>query len=200
MTAKELEQFRDYPGKIRELAASLRRNGIPSEISQEILEGGKEVNPRDKEEMTHWFQSAMSRMDWLLGDELCHAVREGCACCLTGKRHALARQIFRENDTLESRLEALGKTSYIVGHSACMEEDGNIWVRFSDQAENASCPCMKVEESPMPISYCYCCGGHIKHHLETALGVKTRCRTVSSLLSSGGKKPCIFAFTILTKK
>lgn len=46
------------------------------------------------------------------------------------------------------------------------------------------------------ITYCYCCGGHIKHHLQIALGRSLVLKVRSSALSSGHKRPCSFLFTI----
>ena len=48
----------------------------------------------------------------------------------------------------------------------------------------------------MTKTWCMCCGGHIKNHFETALGVKAECEVVSSPLSSCGKQPCLFKLKI----
>ena len=53
-------------------------------------------------------------------------------------------------------------------------------------------PCLPEAVEPLPITYCYCCGGHVKHHLGIALGRELAVEVRSSILSSGGKKPCRF--------
>ena len=47
----------------------------------------------------------------------------------------------------------------------------------------------------MPVSYCYCCAGHIKRHVQTALGRKLGVRAISTALSTAGKKGCVFELT-----
>ncbi len=39
-------------------------------------------------------------------------------------------------------------------------------------------------------------GGHVKHHLQIALGRKLVGTVRSSALSSAGKKPCAFVFAV----
>jgi hypothetical protein len=43
----------------------------------------------------------------------------------------------------------------------------------------------------------YDCGGHVKHHLQTALGRQLQLTVLSSALSSEGQKPCKFSFAIV---
>ena len=45
-------------------------------------------------------------MDKLLKPRTRHEVREGCACCLGGKRLKLSKAIARDHETLEERLRA----------------------------------------------------------------------------------------------
>ncbi len=42
------------------------------------------------------------------------------------------------------------------------------------------------------------CGGHVKHHLQIALGRDVESAVRSSALSSGGKRPCAFSFRFVT--
>lgn len=44
----------------------------------------------------------------------------------------------------------------------------------------------------LSITHCYCCGGHVKKHLETVLGKEVSVKVVSSIMSSQGNKNCIF--------
>ena len=214
MTKKELnEHYRAlYPHyRISHLAVSLALNNIPKEVMDEILSGGEQfciqkdkkerVADRDNSELRAWFRGAMQRMDALLDDDIRHKVREACACCTGGQRHEMARMIRKNNDTLEERVQALNEARHIVGRCAELLDDSRIRVVFGTAAAGgASCPCLRVSDDVMPVTYCYCCGGHIKHHVQTALGVKADCTVVSSLLSSGGQQPCVFEFTITEGK
>jgi hypothetical protein len=136
-------------------------------------------------------------MDQLLEPETCHAVREACACCLGGKRRTLSRAIAREHATLEERIHAANETHFVFGHSVTQQEDGTIRVQFPpDGLDEYRCPCLKARE-PISITYCYCCGGHVKHHLQIALRRKLDVEVISTSLSSGGTRPCVFDLTIV---
>ena len=47
----------------------------------------------------------------------------------------------------------------------------------------------------LSITFSHFCGGHAKHHLQTALGRKLKVQVRSSVLSSGGTRPCTFLFS-----
>ena len=107
----------------------------------------------------------------------------------------MSKQIARDNETLEDRIKAANEANYVGNVS--MTEDGEILARFSLQSQAPyRCNCLPKAKEPLPITYCYCCGGHVKHHLQTALGRDLACTVRSSALSSGGKKPCTFSFRI----
>ena len=52
-------------------------------------------------------------------------------------------------------------------------------------------------DKEMSKTYCYCCGNHVKHHLETVLGKKLDVEVITSALMSMGKKSCRFVLTEL---
>lgn len=186
-------------GRIAKLARSLEKHGVNPEVSAGILEGGEAIGGRAKKEViAAWMRDAMDRMDRLLEPEMRHAVREACACCLGGKRLKLSKAIAKEHTTLEERISAAAETHYVFGHSVTRQEDGTLRVRFApDRLESYHCPCLPHTPEPFPITYCYCCGGHVKHHLQIALGRALHVEVVSSVLSSGGKRPCVFDLTIV---
>ncbi|MEA4823704.1 MAG: DUF6144 family protein [Clostridiaceae bacterium] len=194
--AYDPKAFAKSTAKVRHLAEALKRFGVEETVAAQILEGGEQITKPKDLRTTEWFHDAMRRLDALLPVELVNEIRESCACCTGGERRRLAQKIYRNNETVDARLKALDAAKLIVGHSARWE-DGRIVVRFAENAEKAYCPCLVVTEEPMPVSYCRCCGGHIKGHLETALGVKTALRIRSSQLSSAGKEPCVMEFTVL---
>lgn len=185
-------------GRIAKLAEQLEAAGIPREITDQIMEGGDAVRRSTRpEEKAQWMREAMRRMDRLLDKETRYGVREGCACCLGGKRLKISKQIARENETLEDRIGAANEAKFVFGHSVTMQEDGRILVCFSPEGQSEyRCVCLPKAQKPLPITYCYCCGGHVKHHLQIALGRELVCKVRSSALSSGGKRPCTFLFTV----
>jgi hypothetical protein len=185
--------------RIDRLAKQLAANKIKPQITAKILEGAEEVTRRSKpEKHVEWFCGAMTRMDALLDLETCKTVREGCACCLGGKREKMAKVIFKDNATLEDRIAAAAEAHYVFGHTVYME-DGKVIVQFFPEGlESYRCPCMpQAQDKTMPLSYCFCCGGHVKHHLQNALGLKLDCTTLYTARSTGGKKPCKFSFEII---
>jgi hypothetical protein len=183
-------------GRIARLAESLTKNGIPGEAAARIMEGGEAVTPATKPEAkARWMHAAMARMDELLDHDTKRAVREHCACCLGGKRLQVSKGIARNHATLEERIAAANEAKFVFGHSVSMQEDGRVLVEFApDGLVHYRCVCMPKAEEPMSETYCYCCGGHVKHHLQMALGRKLECSVRSSALSSGGTKPCAFLF------
>ena len=185
--------------RIGHLAEQLEKNGIDREIIDRIMAGGEDIlRKTSPEKKADWFRDAMLRMNQHLDMKTRKAVREGCACVLGGQRLKISRAIAAENESLEARIKAANKTPFVFGNSVSMTEDDEIVVRFYPEGlEHYRCVCLPKASKPIPITYCYCCGGHVKHHLQTALGRNLDCTVRSSALASGGKKPCTFSFKIL---
>jgi len=184
--------------RIKELANQLEIAGVEREVIDHIMEGGEDVKRATKPEAkADWMREAMIRMNISLDMETRKAVREGCACCLGGQRLKISKSIARENDTLEERISAANEAKMVFGSGVEMLENGKIMVRFAPEGlDHYRCVCLPKAAKPLPITYCFCCGGHVKHHLQTALGRKLDCTVRSSALSSGGTKPCTFTFGI----
>jgi hypothetical protein len=185
-------------GRIGKLAESLTEAGINPAITLEIMAGGETITPNTSgEAKAEWMAGAMRRMNGLLDFDTRRSVREACACCLGGKRLKLSKGISRQGGTLEERIAVANETRYVFGHSVSMEADGRILVRFApDESENNRCVCLPKAQGTVPVTYCYCCGGHIKHHLQIALDRELEMMVRSSALSSAGKRPCSFWFKI----
>ncbi len=152
------------------------------------------------EKKADWMRGAMQRMDQLLAPYVRQAVREGCACCLGGKREKSVKEIDKRGGSLEERITAANETKYVFGHSVSLQEDGCIIVAFSaDGLAPYNCVCLPKAKQSVPITYCYCCGGHIKHHLQIATGRALDLTVLSSAVSSGGQAPCKFSFVEASK-
>jgi hypothetical protein len=185
-------------GRIRTLEEKLVDAGVDAGIIAEIMAGGSEIRAGAKpEKKSDWLHDAMLRMDDLLDEETRHAVRAACACCLGGKRHKLAQEIYQNYGSFEERVRAANETPYVFGHSVTLQEDGQVLVSFFPESESYRCACLPKAREPISITYCYCCGGHVRHHMQTALGVPLAVRVVSSALSSGGKESCKFLLRVL---
>ena len=185
-------------GRIARLARELGGAGVAPEAAARILEGAEGVRKTDKPEAkAEWLGMAMRRMDALLDRETRYAIREKCACCLGGKRHDISRLIAREHATLEERIAAANEARFVFGHSVTMLDDGRVLVQFFEEGlPSYRCVCLPQAKETLSITYCYCCGGHAKHHLQAALRRKLSVKVLSSVLASGGTAPCVFDFTI----
>jgi len=183
-------------GRIRVLAASLADAGVCTETAARILEGGDRIGRNaTPEKKAEWMAEAMRRMDALIDEPTRHAVRERCACCLGGKRLQVSKSIARDHESLEERIRAANDARFVFGHSVSLTESGEVLVRFAPEGEpHYRCVCLPKAQEPISITYCYCCGGHVKHHLQIALGRKMDVTVRSSALASGGTQPCSFLF------
>jgi hypothetical protein len=185
-------------GKIKQFAKCLEAAEVDAAVVAQIMEGGEGIRQSSKsDKKVGWFREAMTRMDQLLPREVSQPIREGCACCLGGKRLALSKAIAKNHATLEERIAAANETPYVFGNAVWREADGSIWVRFAQEGlESYRCACLGKVDEPLPLSYCYCCGGHVKHHLQIALGRKLAADPQETALSTAGKRPCLFRFTL----
>ncbi len=186
-------------GRIEKLAQSMADAKIEAGIAAEILEGGESIKTSTKPAVkAEWMKNAMLKMDNLLDGQTCKDVRQHCACCLGGKRLELSRGIAKNNTTFEARIAAANATKFVFGNSVRLLEDGRVLVTFfPDNIEHFRCVCLPKADGIISKTYCYCCGGHVLHHLQIALGRKLECEVISSALESGGTRGCAFAFTVL---
>ncbi len=182
--------------RIGELAKQLAEAKVKPAIIDQIMEGGRDIlRKTSPEKKADWMRGAMRRMNKLLPLKTRKIVREGCACCLGGRRLKTSKTIASENATLEERIKAANAANYVG--SITLQADGEILARFNLQKQPPyRCYCLPQAQKPLPITYCFCCGGHVKHHLQIALGRELDCTTISSALSSGGQYPCTFSFKI----
>jgi hypothetical protein len=182
--------------RIGELAKQLSETKVEPKIIDQIMEGGKDIlRKTSPEKKADWMREAMLRMNKLLPMTTRKAVREGCACCLGGRRLKMSKTIASENAGLEERIKAADAANYVG--SITLRPDGEIIARFNMQKQPPyRCYCLPQAKKPLPITYCFCCGGHVKHLLQIALGRELDCTTLSSALSSGWQKPCTFSFKI----
>jgi hypothetical protein len=187
-------------GKIEDLNQSLIKNGVDERIRKKIMREGESIKKTGKKEArAEWFFKAMNAMDETLDEETRKAVREDCACCLEGKRKKLCADVHKNYQTSEERIRAINETHYVFGHEIKITGPGRYEVTFFDEKiPEKRCSCLKViMDKEMSKTYCYCCGGHVRRHLERVLGKKMEVETAASALNSEGKKSCRFVLTEL---
>jgi hypothetical protein len=180
--------------KIDELDKSLKKNGIDDNIREKIMESGELIKKTAKPEAkAEWCFNAMNIMDEVLDDETKQIVREDCACYLGGKREKLCKDVNKKYLTIEERIKAINETHYVFGNEIKITGKRKYEVTFFDESiPEKKCVCLKCLNKKWSKTWCLCCGGHVKHHLETVLGKKVKVKVISSALSSMGKKNCHF--------
>ena len=150
MTRAELRD-RYFDGRIRRLAENLQRAKVPAEVIEAVMAGGDDMGagvcPAVK---IDWWRGVVARMDDLLDEPTRRVVRQGCACCLGGKRQERARAIARDHDTLEARIAAANESPFVFGHSVRRLDDGQIEVSFFPTGlEHHRCPCLGQANEPL---------------------------------------------------
>ncbi len=180
-------------GKIDNLHKALETEGIDEKCIAAIMEGGEKIRQRDKAQVkADWLKGAMMRLAEHVPASKIQPIRESCACCTGGKRDKESKAILKNNPDLKSRVEAANKNHFVFGHSVKQLANSSFEVCFFTEQQAYRCPCLRNVKGAFPISYCMCCGGHVKHHLQNALGLKLKVKVKQSVLSSGGSKPCTF--------
>ena len=103
----------------------------------------------------------------------------------------------REKSLWKHRIKAANKAIAVFGGCARMQENGDILMRFAPEGlDHYHCACLRGADKPLPVTYCFCCGGHVKYHLQISLGLDLDYTIRSTALSSGGKLPCTFSLRI----
>lgn len=182
--------------RTRRLREGLAKAKVAPEIQAAIMEGGDAVRDDSPPAVrSRWMAGAMERMDSLLDYDTRRRVRESCSCCLGGKRRDAMRAVAKAGGSIEQRLAAV-EAAKIVAPIARLQPDGRVLVRFGPPAPATfGCPCLRQAEVRLSLTYCQCCGGHVRRHLETALQRELSCEEVSSILNSGGEEGCAFLLT-----
>lgn len=187
-----------YAGKIKRLALALIKHGSTVEEAESFIASAKGVTDKNKEQVADWFCENLPKLE---AREDYKEICEDCACCLGGKRYEAARAIFSEEPTLEARIKRLINTPFIVGYRGETVDDKTFIVRFFPECEFYRCSCLKFprgkQKRPMPEGYCYCCGGHLKHHIQKALGCAVEVEFITSSLVTMGAEGCRFKVTLL---
>jgi hypothetical protein len=184
--------------KIEKMLETMREQGIPEEtISKFTLPRIKKATPKEIVEFTR-------QMDEFLSDEQCIRVMDEQGCNKTNKVSARFR-VFGEkyaDKTIEERLELWSELDSPHKAKCRLNKDGTLSIIFGRASgENYDCPCnpiKKLKPYDFPLTYCGCCGAHVRYSHEFALGVKLRLKEiVSSMANSNGAKRCEFLYEVI---
>jgi hypothetical protein len=153
-----------------------------------------------------FMRQAMKVLDDSLDYDLRCRILETCACCLGGSRAEKVKQfkksIAGQDLTLAQKVELLRQARPFY-NATTLTERGTIRDGSSYEVDGkyrCACTTFSKERLVEPISatYCLCCAGHYRHHIEGALAAKLKTkRIISSPLASMGKEPCAFEFEII---
>ena len=190
--------------RIYGIQKSLAENGFDEKIIKEIIGNGNLVN-------------VIERMEATLDADTLHQILDRHAC--GGGKEFIARMKKIGKEISEKTLSE--KIAYVNNTSSDSEEvflnpDNTLSVKWSfDNNGKYKCVCgaiikkgVKVADLAMeknnagdcvmPLSYCYCCAGSGRRHLQLQLGIELKTKEViSTPINSKGEKPCEFIFEIL---
>ena len=153
--------------------------------------------------------SLVNQIDKLLSREQCLRVMEKQGCHKDEETTAPFREfgLKHADKTVDEKLKLFDELE--TGHKApChLNHDGTLSIYWGFEKDgNYQCVCRVIKRlykergGPVDVSstFCGCCGGHVRHTYQYALGVKLRLKEiVSSPISSDGKKRCEFLFVII---
>jgi hypothetical protein len=191
---------------IQKLKDELRSKKVSEEVISELFRGYEELTDHcSKKEKYQVFARVMERMDQLMPAEARQSLLAGCACCLGGSREKKVKEFVKSIEgkalSLGEKVEAL-RESGLFGFPQ-MLADGTITdgIHYPAVKGGWQCACpnfhKEKQKETISLTYCYCCAGHFRHHLQKALCVKLKTpKVLSSPLESMGREPCEFIFEV----
>lgn len=185
------------PNLQKQIPETMRKQGIPTEVLARF-DLPETNSPED-------IMSLINQMDKLLSKEQCLCIMQEQGCCKSGNGPAAHRAFGRANEgrSLKEKVALLNAAQMPHKAPCRLNDDDTLSVYWGDDdRREKSCPCGFTKKLPdsfeVPLTFCGCCGGHIRNNYQKSLGVKLRLKEiVSSSSSSRGKKRCEFLFEVL---
>lgn len=177
------------------MKTKLSRFNVDEKIAKEIIGTGDLVE-------------IIERMEKLLEPDTTYQILDN-SCC-DGKTDS-----FKEinGETLQEKIDKIPYlTDFHAGWNVKLNDDNTLnagWILKNNDKFYCVCSATvnrkKVRVSDlskgnrsMPLTYCLCCSGHCRRHLEKLLGVQLKTKgAISSPINSKGQKPCEFIFEII---
>lgn len=178
------------------LKTKLSKHNVDERIAREIIGNGDLVD-------------VTIRMGKMLNPETVCEILDASACGTSKRELDGIKEI--EAETLKKKIGGLAHLQDFHSEwDVSLNDDGTLTGGWAIGEKGAfACVCSapvdkqtKVsdlvrENRKMPLTYCLCCAGHCRQHLERLLGVRLKSREVlSSPINSDGHKPCLFLFDI----
>ncbi len=153
----------------------------------------------------------IERMEKLLDHEIVYQILDSSACATSQKELNGIKKI--EGNSLQEKIEQIPcLEDFHSDWNVNLNSDNTItarWVIKDKDNYACVCPCtvnkkLKVNSLPnenrtMPLTYCFCCAGHCRRHLERLLDLQLKTKEiVSSPINSKGEMPCEFIFERLS--
>jgi len=174
----------------------LERNDIDEKIIKEIIDNGDLVD-------------VITRMEKILSPELIYEILDSSACGTSIKELKALKKI--DVETLQDRINNISSLNdFHSDWNVSLNQDNTItagWIIKKD--DKYACVCsaivkkevkvsdLSITNRTMPLTYCLCCAGHCRRHLEKLLDIQLKTKEiVSSPINSNGQKPCEFIFEI----
>ena len=184
--------------KIEKMLETMRQQNIPEEIIAQF------TLPRIKKATPNEIVAFTREMEELLSKEQCLRIMDEQGCNKSNQVSAAFRKFGEKHaeKTLKERIDRIAELE--TGHKAnhiSLNDDGTLTLKFGTaNGERYHCPCTpikKLRPYDFPLTYCGCCGAHVRYTHEYALGVKLRMKAiVSSMANSNGEKGCEFIYEI----
>jgi len=185
--------------KIDKMLETMREQGIPEETI------AKFTLPRIKKATPHEIVEFTRQLETLLSKEQCLCVMDQQGCNKSNKTSAAFRKFGEKHadKTLAEKIALMPEleTGHKVNHIS-LNDDGTITLTFGTaNGEGYHCPCAPIKQLKpydFPLTYCGCCGAHVRYTHQFALGVTLRLKEiVSSMANSNGEKACEFIYDVV---
>jgi len=183
--------------RVAGIKKKLEQNSVEESIVKEIIGNGDLVD-------------VITSMENLLDPEITYQVLDSCACGTSIKEIKELKKI--DAETIRERINDIARLDdFHSDWNVCLNQDATLtagWI--IKENDNYACVCSAVvkkgvkvselirENRTMPLTYCLCCAGHCRQHLQKLLDIQLKTKeVVSSPINSTGQKPCEFIFEII---
>jgi hypothetical protein len=189
---------------VNKISRNLKENNVDSKTIEKIIGDGDIAN-------------IVQRMDEMLDHELKYMVLDACACCTKSskERDKQCKEYGKKmaDKSLEEKIKNLDSIGF---ENVKLVDNKTLSVSISwiiDDKFYCSCGSgknMSIASRPsknkkcinqdriISLSWCFCCAGNSRYHLQNALRLKLKTKKIiSSPMNSRGKKPCKFLIEII---